>query len=452
MEENPEVEQAAPDVVSLDMFSEPDIQLTLSDLEAPSERAVFGHSLFGKETEPERSKGKLGEQFIVPPFSVLDTRQGYWQERKRAWCGLGIRSELGRIKDAQATGKGSVYGGTSEWTGPRGPAQPFGQDILTGEAIVQPERGLKNVGTERQAPKPEGGNLLKFSAAMSITRNGQGFDGSKIYTGEIDREGAEANSTSIFDPVLCELFYRWFCPTDGLVLDPFAGGSVRGVVAGLLGLRYIGIDLREEQIAANRIQWQELGVAGMGLSEYAVQWIEGDSREAGIYLNESEADFIFSCPPYADLERYSDDPRDLSTLSYEAFVEAYREIIAVALTRLKPDRFACFVVTEIRGPKEGIYRGFVQDTIEAFEAGGAKYYNEATLINCFGSLPLRVQKQFNVTRKLGRSHQYVLVFLKGNAREAAKACKEIVLWRTRGDEEAEAAAKESGEEIDENEQ
>lgn len=38
----------------------------------------------------------LAERFGVPPFSVLDARQGYWQERKRAWLALGIRSEIGR--------------------------------------------------------------------------------------------------------------------------------------------------------------------------------------------------------------------------------------------------------------------------------------------------------------------------------------------------------------------
>ncbi len=38
----------------------------------------------------------LAQRFIVPPFSVLDARQGYWQERKRAWLALGIKSELGR--------------------------------------------------------------------------------------------------------------------------------------------------------------------------------------------------------------------------------------------------------------------------------------------------------------------------------------------------------------------
>jgi len=63
-----------------------------------------------------------------------------------------------------------------------------------------------------------------------------------------------ATGTSIFDPVLCELAYRWFCPPGGLVLDPFAGGSVRGIVAAKCGRRYIGIDLSERQCEANRAQ------------------------------------------------------------------------------------------------------------------------------------------------------------------------------------------------------
>lgn len=44
----------------------------------------------------EASSATLCERFLVPPFSVLDARQGYWQDRKRAWLALGIESELGR--------------------------------------------------------------------------------------------------------------------------------------------------------------------------------------------------------------------------------------------------------------------------------------------------------------------------------------------------------------------
>jgi len=60
--------------------------------------------------------------------------------------------------------------------------------------------------------------------------------------------GSAAKGTSIFCPVLCELMYRWFCPAGGGVLDPFAGGSVRGCVAGRLGLRYVGVDLSAPQV------------------------------------------------------------------------------------------------------------------------------------------------------------------------------------------------------------
>ena len=59
---------------------------------------------------------------------------------------------------------------------------------------------------------------------------------------------ATVTGTSIFDPVLCELAYRWFCPPGGLVLDPFAGGSVRGIVAAKCGRRYIGIDVARQSL------------------------------------------------------------------------------------------------------------------------------------------------------------------------------------------------------------
>lgn len=44
-----------------------------------------------------------------------------------------------------------------------------------------------------------------------------------------------APGTSVFDPALCELMYRWFAPPGGTILDPFAGGSVRGDRGGMFG-------------------------------------------------------------------------------------------------------------------------------------------------------------------------------------------------------------------------
>ena len=39
---------------------------------------------------------KLSDRFIIPPFSVLDTKQVIWQQRKNYWMSSGIKSEVGR--------------------------------------------------------------------------------------------------------------------------------------------------------------------------------------------------------------------------------------------------------------------------------------------------------------------------------------------------------------------
>ena len=219
--------------------------------------------------------------------------------------------------------------------------------------------------------------------------------------------------TSIFDPVVCELAYRWFCPAGGQVVDPFAGGSVRGIVAGALGLHYWGCDLRPEQIAANEAQADEI--------EPRVRpvWVYGDSMET--LADAPAADFVFSCPPYGDLEKYSDDPRDLSAMDWHAFVAAYKRIILRAVGRMKPDTFACFVVGDFRDGR-GFYRNFVSETIDGFEQAGARLYNEAILATAIGSASMRVTKQFESGRKLAKTHQNVLVFCKGDWKKAAARC------------------------------
>ena len=230
--------------------------------------------------------------------------------------------------------------------------------------------------------------------------------------------GSAARGTSIFCPVLCELVYRWFCPASGTVLDPFAGGSVRGCVAARLGLRYHGVDLSQTQLEENVQQAARMrGIAAAAKARWVdPTWHCADSRQ----LRALEAlqglppvDFVFSCPPYFDLENYSDDPLDLSNAdSYDAFLASYREIIAASVARLAPNRFCCFVVGEIRS-SDGFCRNFVSDTIDAFQARGAKLYNSAIMMLPLHSLPMRASAAFSATAKLGMCHQHVLVFYNG---------------------------------------
>lgn len=217
-----------------------------------------------------------------------------------------------------------------------------------------------------------------------------------------------AAGTSVFDPVLYELVYRWFSPSGGRILDPFAGGSVRGIVAGYLGYEYTGVELRQEQVEANQRQ------AGM-CPNSTPKWIVGDSQYIDT-LAQGEYDLVFSCPPYYDLELYSELAGELSNIDcYDDFLGVYRLIVAKCVAMLKIDRFACFVVGDMRD-KAGFYRNFVSDTIAAFLDAGMHLYNEAILITAVGSLPIRVAKQFQHGRKLGKAHQNVLVFYKGDVK------------------------------------
>lgn len=241
---------------------------------------------------------------------------------------------------------------------------------------------------------------------MVIVRQGRGFNGQR-------EESGEQTEASIFDPVLAEIAVRWFSPLNGQVVDPFAGGSVRGIVAGCLGRKYWGCDLRPEQIAANDVQAEQIA------PQVRPVWICGDSMET--LADAPDADFVFSCPPYGDLERYSDDPRDLSSMDWHSFIAAYKRIILRAVGKMKSDTFACFVVGDFRDAR-GFYRNFVSETIDGFEQAGSRLYNEAILATPAGTACMRVTKQFEASRKMAKTHQNVLVFCKGDPRTAARKC------------------------------
>lgn len=267
----------------------------------------------------------LREQFIEPPFSVLDTKSGNWQRRKKLWSSLGIKSEIGR------------------------------------DSVV---------------------------INMDTTK----------------KDKNTASYVSIFDPALCEVLYKWFCVEGGEILDPFAGGSVRGIVANKLNYKYTGIDIRQEQIDSNREQ-------GLNILDVNNQpnWYCGDSNEVLEGFNK-EFDFVFSCPPYADLEVYSDLEGDISNKPYDEFLRLYESIIEKSCKLLKKDCLACFVVGEVRD-KNGNYIGFVPDTIRAFEKCGMKFYNEAILLNAIASASMRANGNMK-SKKLVKVHQNILVFKK----------------------------------------
>lgn len=223
--------------------------------------------------------------------------------------------------------------------------------------------------------------------------------------------------TSTFDPALCELLYLWFSAKGDLVIDPFAGGSVRGIVGAFLGRKYVGIDIRPEQIEANRKNANEM------CEEIFPTWECGDSMNIDEIAG-GEYDYMITCPPYGDLEVYSDNPSDISNMPEQDFDRSYSEIMKKTAGMIKENRFAAVVVGNYRD-RNGYMRDLCGLTIRAMESAGARFYNEIIYVQTAGSLPIRCGAAFKASRKVGKMHQNVLIFCKGDPKKATEHCGDV---------------------------
>jgi len=320
----------------------------------------------GAEEERKRvAYRSLASRFAVPPFSIFDARQGYWQDRKRTWMQLGVH-------DAEDGGDGL-------------------------ESRI-------HAGMEEINQRCQGGALLKTT------------------------------HISGYEPVLGEILCRWFCPPGGTIVDPTAGGVTWGIVAAITGRRYYGIEIRKDQVVANDKRWDEVGRLVLDNGKPLVdninhqpEWIHGDATKVSPELQEDmvDIDFILNCPPYHDLEKYSDQAGDLSNqASYGDFVVQLRMMYRHLIRKLKKNRFAAVVIGDIRD-EQGRYRGLHHDIATLFREAGMHLYNDAVLVTAIGSLPFRTRRAFESSRKLGKAHQNVMVFVKGDPKLAAEAVGEI---------------------------
>lgn len=281
------------------------------------------------------SNNKLIDKFLIPPFSVLDTRQGYWQERKKAWKGL-INDNGESRKETLGSGGLTIDANSNSW--------------------------LHN-------PKLGGG-------------------------------------VSLLDPVLSELVNLWFGITNGNTFDCFAGDSVFGFVSGYMGNNFTGIEIRKEQADINKERTKK----------FNCNYICDDGQNVLKHIKENSQDLLFSCPPYFDLEVYSDLKNDASNQKeYSKFIKIIENAFVDSIKCLKNNRFAVITVGDIRD-KNGKYRLFVDDIKSIFTNNGMCLYNELILVEPIAFGAIRAGGNM-ISRKITKCHQNVLVFYKGDTKE-----------------------------------
>ncbi len=216
-----------------------------------------------------------------------------------------------------------------------------------------------------------------------------------------DHDSVYTGTYSVFPAPLVEwIILRYGGPTGGRVLDAFAGGAVRGVVSTIMGMSYHGVEIRKAQINEN------LGILkGLGLK--GAKYYLSDGR----FLDDVEGpfDMALTCPPYYDLEQYSDQPDDLSNLgSYWEF-NAGMAFSALAHAKLmKPGAFVCIVVGLFRD-KTGELVDFRAHTVENFREAGFTFWQDIILSKNFGSAAKRSGNAWK-GHKLVPIHEHLLVF------------------------------------------
>lgn len=229
-----------------------------------------------------------------------------------------------------------------------------------------------------------------------------GHTGTRAEAMRADHDSVYTGTSSVFPAPLVEwILLRYGGPVGGRVLDAFTGGPPRALVSSLMGYEYHGFDIRQEQIDENLKVIKRLKLPNV---HYYCE--DGTLMESAPGL----FDCGLTCPPYHNLEVYSDDPNDLSACSsYEEFDQAMNLCAISYKAKMKPGAFVCIVVGPFRNKKTGELIDFPAHTVKNFQQAGFTYWQQIVLSKNFGSAAKRSTNAWKGL-KLCPNHEFLLVF------------------------------------------
>ncbi len=154
-----------------------------------------------------------------------------------------------------------------------------------------------------------------------------------------------------------------FTRSGEVVIDPFAGMGTTLIEAQRLGRHCIGVELNPsvaeqarqhiQQEPATWVKW-ELIVGDSRAPETACAVAEQLQRWGFDY-----AQLLLLHPPYHDIIRFSDDPRDLSNMpTTDQFCDSFEQVVANFAPLLEPKRFLVLVIGDKYQRGEWVPLGF----------------------------------------------------------------------------------------------
>ena len=150
------------------------------------------------------------------------------------------------------------------------------------------------------------------------------------------------NTAINYSPMRAKAIYEKFCPKDGVIYDFCAGfgGRMLGALSSSKNFTYIGTDPNTET-------YENLLKEGTYIEEVTERKnsfkIYNECAE-NLDLKEKSVDFVFSCPPFFDLERYTDEETQsyIRYSNYEEWLECFvRPSIKKCISAMKPEGIYC---------------------------------------------------------------------------------------------------------------
>lgn len=164
-----------------------------------------------------------------------------------------------------------------------------------------------------------------------------------------------------FIPQIPNQLFKRYTKKGDYILDPFMGSGTSLIEAQRLNRNAIGIELQEE-VAKEAYQKILMEKTEKTTSQGKV--CIGDSRNIDMdkilsSLGINKIQFVLFHPPYWDIIKFSDNPKDLSnTENLEDFLAAFGEIIDNTTSVLEKNRYCAVVIGDKYSNSETVPLGF----------------------------------------------------------------------------------------------
>lgn len=164
-----------------------------------------------------------------------------------------------------------------------------------------------------------------------------------------------------FIPQIPYQMMRRYTKQGDVVLDPFLGSGTTLIECQRLGRHGLGLELQDHvaDLARRRVA-DEPNPHGVDIR---IEVADSGSANVGAILERhamKSVQLVMMHPPYFDIIRFSDDPRDLSnTVSVDGFLDGFSKVVANTARHLDRGRYLALVIGDKYSAGEWIPLGFL---------------------------------------------------------------------------------------------